>query len=358
MNEQKRTAQAVRWWCWWRGESCRGELQRKTLFRRLCQWPRRWLFRRWLRSDENVAAFLSVAALDAVIERLDLPARTLKAVSAKIVPLFDEARGRVRSIASQPMRLTVAPQATRPLTRRQMVAALTSVLVGGGALIPVSRISSEDVIASGHVRLVALRDGIMHIPRNTLFRVHPIKQSHTVHLLAGQAAFHLWKGMHTSTLVTTPLAEIIAAAAKFIALVSDSQLEVGVAEGSVRVILSAFGLPDVVLRAGEQLTLHRGALPTQVIKRVDVERKLAWTRGIFYFDGETLAEAVATFNRFNELQIVASPELSGLTVPAHRCVLSDPQRFVERFAADWKLATRTEGKVIRIFKRDETPVLR
>jgi transmembrane sensor len=369
MNEQKRTAQAVRWWCWWRGEARRGELQRKTLFQRLCQWPRRWLFRRWLRSDENVVAFLSVAALDVVIERLDLPARTLQAVSAKIVPLFDEARGRGRSIASQPsgpgravasqpMRRAVARQATRPLTRRQMVAALTGVLVGGGALIPVSRISSEDVIASGHVRLVALRDGIMHTPRNTLIRVHPIKQSHTVHLLAGQAAFHLWKGMHTSTLVTTPLAEIIAAAAKFFALVSDSQLEVAVAEGSVRVILSAFGLPDVVLRAGEQLTLHRGAEPIQVITRVDVERKLAWTRGIFYFNGETLGEAVATFNRFNELQIVASPELSGLTVPAHRCVLSDPQRFVERFAADWKLATRTEGKVIRIFKRDETPVLR
>jgi ferric-dicitrate binding protein FerR (iron transport regulator) len=357
MNNQKGMKAAIRWFIWWREETRRGELQRKTIFRRLCQWPRHWLFRRWLRSDENVAAFLSVAAMHARIERSDLSERTLKTESAKIFPFIEEARARGRRVASQPVMRAVERQATRLVTRRQLVAALTGVAVGCGAVVPVRRLGPEDVIASGHVRLVALRDGIMHAARHTLFRVHPIEQAHTVHLLDGQAAFHLWKGVRTSTLVTTPLAEIIATAAKFVALASDSRLEIAVAEGSVRVVLSAFGLPEVVLRAGEQLTLHRGVKP-QPIVHVNAQRKLDWTRGIFFFNGETLGEAVATFNRFNELQIVASSELVGLRVGIHRCALSEPQRFVDRFVAEWKLATRTEGKVIRIFKPDAAPVLR
>ena len=58
------------------------------------------------------------------------------------------------------------------------------------------------------------------------------------------------------------------------------------------------------LRAGHVLRAQRNTLNVERFDRVAAERHLAWTRGEVLLRGETLMEAVAEFNRYNDRQLV------------------------------------------------------
>jgi transmembrane sensor len=350
MNKDKRMEQAMRWFILHRDARNGGELQRMTLHR----WWQRWMFRRWMRCRENVAAFLTVAAVHALVERWVLEERTSEAVSSNVVPLFDEERS-----CTRPPTVSAAPV----MSRRQLAATFAGLAVGvgvgvgvgGGVLTSVFGARRRDVLASGHVLQVALRDGVMQAARNTAFRLHPGSQAHTVHLLAGQAAFDLWPRARTTTRVTTSLGEILATGARFAVRAFGSLVEITVAAGSARVFPTALGASAVELRAGQQMTLRRETASAEVIAGVDAERELAWTQGTFNFDGETFGEAAAAFNLFNELQIDLSPDVASLPVGTHQCSLTDPQLFLRRIAPDLQLEIRRDGQLIRVSKRNDAP---
>lgn len=155
------------------------------------------------------------------------------------------------------------------------------------ALTVVRDSTSDDVVDSGHVRRVSLRDGVMHVARHALFRLQADAHAQTVHLSKGQAAFHLWTGSRVFTVVQTPLCEIVVAAARFSLVILESLVELTVMDGLVRVALPAHASsPGIMVAAGEQVTLRPGLFRPDPIAVSNAERWFAWTRGELFFENE------------------------------------------------------------------------
>jgi transmembrane sensor len=65
-------------------------------------------------------------------------------------------------------------------------------------------------------------------------------------------------------------------------------------------------LPLLLLESGQTFRVHRNVLAIESFDRATVDRRLAWTRGEVLLRGETLAEAIAEFNRYNDRKLVIS----------------------------------------------------
>lgn len=71
----------------------------------------------------------------------------------------------------------------------------------------------------------------------------------------------------------------------------------------------------MLVRAGEVVSMAAGVPSVAPFEPSKVDRALAWTEGEVSFLGETLAEAVAEFNRYNHRQlVVGDAEISNLRV--------------------------------------------
>jgi len=330
MKRWQRIEEAARWFLISRDQILYNEEQRQEHIR-------------WLNASiKNVAAAIAVQMIHAQIVRRIFARNTLPAKTAKAPSV----------LGAVPMHPVIS--------RRRLVAAfgaMSTVTVVGmftdGAF---SRFRStrEDVIASDHVLRVPLGAGVMHAARNSIFSLRPATRARTVHLHSGQAAFHLQPSTQLSTEIVTSIARVVADAAGLAVLMHDSLLEVTVAEGVAHVFPIASHIPQYVLRAGQQLRLRQDAATPPATMRVDAERELGWIQGDLYVDGgEKFGDIAATFNRFNELQIVPSPEVARLPVPAHQYPLSDPKGYVALLAQERMLVVRQEGKRILISKAEE-----
>jgi transmembrane sensor len=74
--------------------------------------------------------------------------------------------------------------------------------------------------------------------------------------------------------------------------------------GSVEVRCAAGGIRLVSLRAGDSATFRTGAVSVNTESPDDLIRKTAWREDQIWFSGETLAEAAAEFNRYNDVTLV------------------------------------------------------
>jgi len=346
MNKRKLAYEAAQWVILCRDESRLDEQQFAKLIR--------WLSR----SKWHVAAFREAARVHERVGRLQLAAPT-SASSQNVISLWARAE---RSTPYSNFAVSVSEGIKQPflMTRRRLLASVASCLTAAATLKFVSDATSRDVIGSGHVVRVPLRDGVMHVGRHTSFRVGGDTHAQIVHLLEGQAAVHLWAGSRRFSIVQTPLCEIIVSGARFALVVLESMVKLTVAEGAIHVAVPSRGSasPSIV-PAGHQLTLRRGTSTQELISVADPEREFSWVRGELVLDGLSIAEAAALFNRFNEVRIEPSPEVGYLAVSSYRCGLNDPERFVDRVVADWGLVSRVDetgaGKVIRVLRGDVAP---
>lgn len=86
----------------------------------------------------------------------------------------------------------------------------------------------------------------------------------------------------------------------------------------IRVVVSE-GVVQIASSGGEPVQVHRnqtavisdGTVQITTLNDEEVRRRLAWREGYIGFNGETLAEAVASFNRFNNEQLVVADEKLG-----------------------------------------------
>jgi transmembrane sensor len=65
-------------------------------------------------------------------------------------------------------------------------------------------------------------------------------------------------------------------------------------------------LPLLLLESGQTFRTHGNVLAIESFDRTTVERRLAWTSGEVLLRGETLAEAIAEFNRYNDRKLIIS----------------------------------------------------
>ena len=135
-------------------------------------------------------------------------------------------------------------------------------------------------------------------------------------LLRGEGRFQVAHDAARPFIVAAADAAVRAVGTAFtVRLREAAQVDVLVSEGKVAIAAAA----RAAARRRSPPATPRWCLPDRVsVSRVEpqlLERRLAWTSGRLEFRGETLAEAVAEFNRYNRRQIrLADPSLGALRV--------------------------------------------
>lgn len=100
-----------------------------------------------------------------------------------------------------------------------------------------------------------------------------------------------------------------------------------VEDGQVEIIPDA--LPVRRVAAGYFAKVSRDGIKVERHEELDIDRRVAWTSGLLFFKGESLAEAVAEFNRYNHRQLrIADPSIADKQIGGP-FQLNDPDRFAE-----------------------------
>jgi transmembrane sensor len=107
--------------------------------------------------------------------------------------------------------------------------------------------------------------------------------------------------------------------------------------------------------AGEVATDEMGRIVVEPIEPIDMAARQSWRLGSLTLTGQTLAEAVAEFNRYNYKQIViADPSIADVQVGGNFRP-TDPQSFLEALARSMHIraipssTTTTQGEVIYLY---------
>jgi transmembrane sensor len=178
----------------------------------------------------------------------------------------------------------------------------------------------------GEQRTVKLADGsTVVLNTNTKLRVDLSDERRTVRLLQGEALFNVAKDASRPFRVLSDRAIAQAVGTSFIVRRKEQQTVVTVIEGQVAVAHSGqideFKSAQVPVHAVRVSAGVRADIADRAIKTALVENPAnvtAWRSGRLIFEGATLAEVVAEFNRYNDLQIVlqgsrlSSERLSGV----------------------------------------------
>jgi transmembrane sensor len=213
-------------------------------------------------------------------------------------------------------------QSHEPQTRsraRYIAVALAAVLVlAVGVLWFLAYLGQRYSTGVGEQRTVRLDDGsTVVLNTSTKLQVAFAEKQREVQLLEGEALFNVARDVSRPFLVVSDRAIAQAVGTSFIVRRKEQQTVVTVIEGTVAVTYVSVGdavpalLPQDAVRvsAGARADVADGGISMTAVENPGAAT--AWRSGQLVFDGETLAQIVAEFNRYNELQIVLTdPQLS------------------------------------------------
>ncbi len=198
-------------------------------------------------------------------------------------------------------------KSARPVSRRVLLAgaggAIAAALVAGGVLI-----LREDRFSTGigEVRRVPLEDGSA-VAINTASAVEVAFQrtQRTVRLRDGEAWFQVAKDVRRPFVVEAGAVRVRAVGTAFSVRRRANGADVLVTEGVVEVWAEGASRAPSRLRAGQGAFVDTSAVVRPAVAAPEaVDRKLEWRYGKIDLAGETLSEAVADFNRYNERKLV------------------------------------------------------
>ena len=194
------------------------------------------------------------------------------------------------------------------LARRNLLiggAAIAASLAGLGlglVLTSARRIST----AIGEVRRLPLGDGsVAAVNTRSMIQVSFHPRQRTIRLNSGEAWFQVAKDAGRPFVVEAGNVRVRAVGTAFSVRRRRSGADVIVTEGMVETWSLRGEDRMLQLAAGEAAFVNADpAIASTITPGVDVDRKLAWREGKIDLNGETLAEAVDEFNRFNQSQLV------------------------------------------------------
>ncbi|WP_158913388.1 FecR domain-containing protein [Caulobacter sp. S45] len=202
----------------------------------------------------------------------------------------------------------------RTWSRRSALAGAGAALAAGVAGLLVFNSEEASLITEvGEVRHLPLTDGST-IDMNTQSRVQVAMQPRLrrIRLREGEAWFKVAKNPSRPFVVEAGDVRVRAVGTAFSVRVFNGGAEVMVSEGVVEAWL--VGAQDRAMRvsANESAVIRERAPATLVpVEPLQVERKLAWREGRIDLDGETVAQAVAEFNRYSVRKIrIRNPKLA------------------------------------------------
>ncbi len=255
--------------------------------------------------------------------------------------LLERAKADPRKVAAyglQPLR-GAARRAERfefPVRRRVLAAAAALVVAGFIAWLGSSPAawSAYETGVGGHQE-IALTDGsTVDLNTNTELSTRISGSRREIILTRGEALFHVAHDTSRPFFVTAGGTVVRAVGTAFsVRIRAPGHVEVLVSEGQVAVGVS--GTPDPTLlamaprvSANQSATVGRDTVAVRALASREIARRLSWTAGRLSFQGETLEEAVAEFNRYNQRQIaIADPAIRQERVGGTFRV-NDPDSFV------------------------------
>jgi len=208
----------------------------------------------------------------------------------------------------------VVSSRARPHRRQAIAAGLAAaVLLAGGGGYWASLQPHTYRTDVGEMRRVTLRDGsVVSLNTDTLIRVGYSKGRRDVWLSRGEGHFIVAKDRTRPFVVHAEGASVTAVGTAFTVRAELRQpVRVTVTEGVVSVSPPADGAntPSALVGAMQEAALAPGPAAPAVkpVALPEIERRLAWTSGKIMLEGQTLAEAAAEFNRYNERKLIVSP---------------------------------------------------
>jgi transmembrane sensor len=197
-------------------------------------------------------------------------------------------------------------------SRVAIAAGIGALLVGGGVWFTyTSRGTQTYSTAIGEFHRVALDDGSgMSLNTDTKVRVSFTKSERRVELIHGEAQFEVAHDTQRPFLVHAGNTVVRAVGTAFVVRLRNREsVDVLVTEGRVAINPPSQNL----VSAGELALVRKDSVTTRSVD--DITRRLAWTEGMLIFGGETLAEAVSEFNRYNHRKLViADPSIAGRAI--------------------------------------------
>jgi transmembrane sensor len=167
-----------------------------------------------------------------------------------------------------------------------------------------------------------------------------------IRLLRGEGRFQVAPDAARPFTVAAAGADVRAVGTAFTVRVYDSaQVDVLVAEGKVAVA-SEHVQRTPPLNAGESAVVLPDRVSVSRIEPQALARRLAWTSGRLDFRGESLADAVREFNRYNRRKIVIrNPDIAALRVGGS-FTATDPGSFASALGSAFDVRVAEDGENI------------
>jgi len=163
----------------------------------------------------------------------------------------------------------------------------------------------------GEFHRISLPDGsAVSLNTDTKIEVSYSGANRGVELMQGEAQFEVAHDADRPFVVTANGTHVSVVGTAFVVRKrSAASLDVLVSEGRVAIDSA----PATLVSAGQMALIRDGRLTRRAVD--DISRRVAWTEGMLIFNGETLSEAVAEFNRYNRRQLVITDaELASKTI--------------------------------------------
>lgn len=266
----------------------------------------------WLaRQDASVLSAEEQAAFDAWIAEDDRHLGAymrLRAVWARLDRL-----GALRPSSAEAV---IKPSSVLRHWRSAAAAAMVAaMLAGGGAYYGWKRPEPAKTFdtAIGEVRRLNMEDGsVVEMDTNSELDVAYSDHSRDIWLAHGEGNFTVAKNKSRPFIVHAGDTTVTAVGTAFsVDATRPDQLRVAVSEGTVAVRRGnrepsyVTAMQVLTVPTGEQQKEEAPQLVVATAEQID--KRLAWRKGMLVFSGESLSEAAAQFNRYNQRQISVTP---------------------------------------------------
>jgi transmembrane sensor len=185
---------------------------------------------------------------------------------------------------------------------------------------------------------IVLEDGsVVDLNTDTEIRVRLGDARREVRLMRGEGKFKVAHERDRPFVVSAADADVRAVGTAFtVRLRSEDQVQVLVVEGKVAIDASNDKSAPAVA-AGEAAMVLPDSVSVTRVEPQKLERQLAWTSGQLHFRGESLAEAVTEFNRYNRRRIhLSDPSIANLRIGGNFNA-TDPESFAAAVKQTFKL---------------------
>jgi transmembrane sensor len=214
-------------------------------------------------------------------------------------------------LAREPVRQVRGKRGDAANQRRYWLGMAVAASVAVLAVMALNPLGTETIVintAHGEIRNTTLADqSVATANSDSLLEVRYDRGSRRVALRQGEAWFSVAKDPQRPFIVEAGNVQVRAVGTAFSVRLHGANADVVVTEGTVQV--SGKAGQALALSAGQQAEVPQAEGVARLVSDPEaVRRKLAWREGKLMFKRETLAQAAADFNRYNQRQIVIADE--------------------------------------------------